>query len=303
MLVNQPLKRTRDVEIDLLVCCARTSLDGPHAGALAGLMRRNIDWTRLLVLAQRHALVPLVHRHLGARSALPQAVRDRLEQDARLNAQHNLFLASRLLHVLTALNRNGIAAMPFKGPVLAARLYGDVACRQFGDLDVFVRPGAVIRARHALLEAGYHGPLPKGAGRQELFFRWRNQIELIGAADVHVELHWSAAPRMLGIRFDFDGMWRRAENVVMAGTHIPTPSSEDLLVLLCIHGAKHEWRRISWVCDVGQLIASAPSLAWDAVWSSASKAGVRRMVSLGLLLATDLLGAVLPAAVDTAGSG
>ena len=59
------------------------------------------------------------------------------------------------------------------------------------------------------------------------------------------------------------------------------------MVLLCIHGTKHEWRRIGWIADIAELLRANPRIAWDDVLAFAAEAGVSRMVRLGVLLATD----------------
>ena len=72
---------------------------------------------------------------------------------------------------------------------------------------------------------------------------------------------------------------------------------EDLLLILCMHGAKHMWSRLEWVCDVAELIRSEPGLDWDQVMDRAARLGSRRMLFLGINLAVDLLDAPVPGEV------
>jgi hypothetical protein len=69
---------------------------------------------------------------------------------------------------------------------------------------------------------------------------------------------------------------------------------EDLLLALAVHGTKHLWERLAWVCDVAALLNSRPSLDWDFVRSRARESRVERMLHLALLLARGLAGAELP---------
>jgi len=131
----------------LLIGCARALIDARRAHTLDQLTCHDIDWARLFTLAQLHGVLPCVQLHLAQKRSVPEAFRDQLRGATRLSAEHNLFLTSRLLNVLTILERSGIEGMPFKGPTLAARLYRDVSFRQFGDLDLFSRPAAVMDAR------------------------------------------------------------------------------------------------------------------------------------------------------------
>jgi hypothetical protein len=273
-------------------------MNGRQAERRAEIVRQVVDWTRLVALAELHGLSSLVRFHLRHDSAIPETVQNQLERTACLNAQRNLLLTARLLEVLTILEQRNIAAIPFKGPMLAALVYGDLSLRLFGDLDVFVPKNDVMRARQALLERGYSGTFPFAAGQQRTFLRSDNQLVLTGTDQVTVELHWNVTPRRFPLQMDLDEVWHRGEHVTFAGKRVANLSSEDLLILLCVHGAKHQWRRIGWVCDIAELLRSYPSIEWDHVRSRAHRVGAARMVRLGTLLATDLLGAEVPAAVD-----
>jgi hypothetical protein len=76
---------------------------------------------------------------------------------------------------------------------------------------------------------------------------------------------------------------------------VETLAPEDLLIALCIHGAKHFWERLSWVCDVAHLLSLDRPLDWSLVFQLARAAGVERMLALGLCLAVELFSIELPA--------
>ena len=59
-----------------------------------------------------------------------------------LNVGSSFGLAKKLLEILALLDREGVRAIPFKGPTLAVKAYGDLTLRPFSDLDIFVPPGA-----------------------------------------------------------------------------------------------------------------------------------------------------------------
>jgi hypothetical protein len=76
-----------------------------------------------------------------------------------------------------------------------------------------------------------------------------------------------------------------------------TLRAEDLLLVLCVHAAKHVWVQLSWLCDIAQLAKCRP-LDWDAIQDDARRLGIERIVSLNLLLAHRLLGSALPPAIQ-----
>jgi hypothetical protein len=72
-----------------------------------------------------------------------------------------------------------------------------------------------------------------------------------------------------------------------------TLSDQDLMLVLCVHAAKHAWMQLSWLCDIVQL-ARSRSLDWEALQAQATRLGIERIVAVSFLLAHKLLGASLP---------
>jgi hypothetical protein len=68
-------------------------------------------------------------------------------------------------------------------------------------------------------------------------------------------------------------------------------------VLICIHGAKHFWERLTWVADVAAMASREPRLDWEMVFVSAKEVGAERMLHVALRLVQELLRTELPARV------
>jgi hypothetical protein len=81
---------------------------------------------------------------------------------------------------------------------------------------------------------------------------------------------------------------------MLAGAKVPDMSPEITLLMLCMHGSKHVWSRLIWICDVAQLLASSPGLDWKEVTHEAKEAGLSRTLALGILLAHRVVGATVP---------
>ena len=73
--------------------------------------------------------------------------------------------------------------------------------------------------------------------------------------------------------------------------------TEDLLIVLCVHGSKHAWEQLKWVCDVAELLRAYDRLDWDQIFSSASMWRCRRLLIMGVSLAHRLFDVPLPSAV------
>jgi hypothetical protein len=69
---------------------------------------------------------------------------------------------------------------------------------------------------------------------------------------------------------------------------------EDLLLLLCVHGSRHYWSQLNWICDIAELLRARPGIDWGGLLARAGAAGGVRMLLLGLLLAAEVLEVPLP---------
>ena len=88
-------------------------------------------------------------------------------------------------------------------------------------------------------------------------------------------------------------MFNAAVEVDLSGHKLRTLSDQDLMLVLCVHAAKHGWRQISWLCDITQL-AQSRALDWEGLGIQAGRLGIARIVAVSFLLAQKLLGTSLP---------
>ena len=291
-----PVQTSRP-EAELLLCCART-VSSPDTDARIGvLIREGIDWGYLLRTARRHGVASLLYRHLEAAcpQAVPEDVFDILRDHFRANSVRNLSLTGELLRLLDAFGARGIHAVPYKGPALAVSAYGNLALREFIDLDILVHRQDVARAREELVSMGYQARYRLSRAQEEAFLRSKYEHPFTRKdGKVVVELHWELAERHF-LPFDNERLWGRLEPVGLGGRDVPTFSPEDTLLILCVHGAQHAWERLGWVCDVAELIrVHQESMRWEDIVAQAGALGGERMLHLGLCLASDLLGVALP---------
>jgi len=110
-----------------------------------------------------------------------------------------------------------------------------------------------------------------------------------------IELHSERTLRHFPVMPDFDEMAKNLELVRLSGREIKTFSAEDMLVLLCIHGSKDFWERLSWIADISEFVQSQPAMDWDRVLRRAGRLKAQRMLYLGLALAAQILEAPIPA--------
>ena len=288
-------------EFDVLLACCRNP--APDSDELRRALSREVDGKRLVQFADHHGVVPRVYPSLSASALLSLEVRETLRQRYEANARRALWLTQELLRVLEHLESHGIAALAYKGPVLAELLYGDVAQRQFSDLDVLVQRSDVPRVKSALRELGYE-PAIQLTKRQERAYLASGYEYVFdrGSQRNLLEIQWQILPRFYAIDFDMDQIFQRAASVKLAGRSVRTLCPEDLLVVLSVHAAKHAWMRLSWLCDLAQL-ARSRAIDRDAVSLQARRLGVERIVGTTFSLADVLLNSKLTLPLRSPGAG
>jgi len=290
-------------ENELLLLCARVRVGKDEAARIESLAAGALDWDYLFRLAQRHAVLPLLQRSISehARDAAPQTFRQKLRDRFRENATRNLLLAGELVRIARLFESEGVPVLAYKGPALAVSAYGDLSLRRFVDLDIVVRARDVRRAGELLGSLGFG--LSDGLSESQEKFLLRRQHNIAYTRDAGrliVELHWGLASEKFAELPLSEGVWERAETVAFGGGEVRSLSTEDLLLALCVHGAKHLWERLAWVCDVAELLNSRASLDWGGVLRRAQDSRTERMLLLGLSLASGLLGATLPESIRRA---
>jgi Uncharacterised nucleotidyltransferase len=270
-------------------------------GRIRGLLEKPVKWEAVLRLADNHRTSSLVYQNLSRLGDLvPTAVLDALRQRYEKNVYKSLFLTRELIRILDCLERLGIESIPYKGVVLSEVYYGDMALRQTGDIDLFVRKCDVGRSKSALREMGYTTRLMIPEGAVEEYMASGYEWTFDGPAGPNLlELQWALEPRFYAVDFDMEGLFERAVKVTVGGRSVKTPSPEDLLLVLSVHAAKHVWGRLILLCDIAQIL-KLQNLNWDWVQYRAQELGVERILRITFLLADWFLGTGIPAAVESA---
>lgn len=284
-----------DRPIALLLCCARTTA----APQLREIAASEVDWEYLFQLARRHSIVPLVYVQLQqhASDLIPAHVLSKLKKHYFENSARNTLLTAELCRLIKLFRDEGIDAIPYKGPVLALFAYRNLALRRFVDLDVIVRKSDVLKAREILLTSGYTPSKSLSLDQQEILLRTQHNMQF--SRDNHrliIELHWEVAPHLFASTVNGERLWQDLITLDLDGTPVKTFSAEDLLFSLCVHGSRHLWERLAWICDIAELI-NRQRLNWPVLLERAAIADTERMFLLGVHLAQRLLDAPVPTEV------
>jgi Uncharacterised nucleotidyltransferase len=282
-------------EVDLMLCCARTWSTPQTRSRIKELATQDVDWPAFLQLVTSHGVRPLIYQtlHTTCWEAVPETARLELSRFYSANSAKNRFLAGELLHILQLFEAEQIPAVPFKGPVLASVLYRDLALREFTDLDILILERDIPKARESLSNQGYRSNLANAVITPDV-----NVDELHSASTgISIELHWQFSPRRFVPSLSAEHVWNGIEQVEIFGRKIWSFSSQDMFLFLAVHGGKHCWSSLKWLCDLAEFIRSNPELDWPGLFNRAEALGAARTCRLGIHLAAELLQAEVPASV------
>lgn len=286
-------------EKNLLLLCSRVEMRESEVRRLREIAASDLDWQYLLAMAHYHRVLPLLHHNVNTHvpHGPPADVRGRLREVVMQNGARNLFLRSWLIAIMALLKEQGIPVLAFKGPVLAEDIYGNIGYRTFSDLDFLISRRDVKKMVLRLRGLGFRQDIDLSPDQYEkLVDKFHHAVVIKDG--VIVELHWELTGRYFFKKVGIDRLLPRAVEVEVAGHHLQTLGSEDLLVYLCVHGCRHHWPQVDAVCCVAELVKKKLHLDWDLVWQLAQQLGASKMLLLGLVLARDMLGLVLPARIE-----
>ena len=261
------------------------------AGEIRSLAAGPLNWDLLLNDAARHTVTPLLAKQLTAVAgdALSAARLKQLKDLARAAVVRSLAFTAELIAILDLFRSEGLQAIPYKGPVLAEQAYGDFTLREFEDLDLILRQKDMPKANHLITNLGYRAKypwtLPENAATSLVpgEYCYRNERRRMV-----IELHTERTLRHFPLPPDIGVLAERLVRVSLSGHAIETFAPEDGLPLLCIHGSKDFWERISWIADVAEFVQAHPQLDWDWVIRRTESLRASRMLHLGLALASAL---------------
>jgi hypothetical protein len=207
-------------------------------------------------------------------------------------AARNLMLTGELLRLQAVLAAGGVEALAFKGPIAALSLYRNLALRQFHDLDLLIDPASVDMARMTLLNDGYRLERHLGAENETLLVTQAGVLALFGPRGIRLDLHVTLMTPRHSRRLATSDVMKRAARVdLLSGLRVSTLCSSDLAIYLSLHGIRHGWERLEWLCDLARLADRMSPSERSALLERARQLGHERAVLSALTLAHRVLDA------------
>jgi len=292
-------------ELKILLYCRRASLNTEDGVKLQQLLTQRVDWDRLMALAKRHGLRPLLHRTIASleHAGIPAKMRHQLKLAYFQNVADTLMLNSELDSVLTALDEVDIPVIPHKGVTLGTYIYGNAVLRESGDIDIFVPSDRITEAKQRLLTIGYAPLYALTPHQEKKYMKSDHHYALIHRQKgILLEIHWDIADYSQAISVDWPKIWDRTRwfelDMGQSKHTIRRFAPEDELLLLLIHGGQHRWEKLKWLLDINEFIVSPPSLSWSTLMERAEHWRLRRITRVGINLAHKLFATPIPLRIE-----
>ena len=256
-------------------------------------LRDATEWPAIARDADRHGFVPLLYANLAPGCEMPAALRASWRDQAARVAARNLWLSAELGQILDALRARDLACVPMRGTTLAEQLYGHLALRPTGDIDLLVQRADLDALRAALIERGY-AEVEARRGFAEAFDYtltfFRDGGRLI------VEPHWTIAYPPFAERFDMAPVWARCVAGSTVGAAALRLGAEDQLLHLALHLIHHrDVAPLLWHYELHRWI-STRTIRWELVCQTAAEGRVGLLASFALREVQSLFKTPMPAA-------
>ena len=232
-----------------------------------------------------HRLLPLVFRRLE-KEAIDPADLKILRGVYRFNWTRNQLLARAAAEIIEALQAASVQVLVLKGMALAHLNYPDLGTRPMNDFDLLIHPEQRPLALQILEQRGWtpSHPLPDVSAH--------HGCEFVNAKGQQLDLHWYANSQCRWSQVD-DGFWSRSQEMALKHVRTRTLCHSDMLLQVCLHGAKDGVDPVGWSSDACQLLLQAPD--WSVFLHEARQRRVVLSLALTLGHLQQNLGASIPA--------
>jgi hypothetical protein len=244
------------------------------------LLARGVDWGTFFQRAAAWEVEPVVMSNLLSAFAttIPQRALEetiRRERDSRAMALSRTLV---LVDLVEKMSLAGLETLVLKGPAISQLAYGGESFRTFADIDLLLTRSDLERGRDLLLSLGYERVYDPAHEKRLITDQHALEFSRPG---MKVELHWCLLSRHLRLHIDPAELWSEAVEIECVGRTIRVLAPHQLYFFLCAHGAKHEWDRVRWVCDLFQIERILSEGQVNSVIDLSERLHARRILAVG----------------------
>jgi hypothetical protein len=205
---------------------------------------------------------------------VPDAILAHLQRAYYETAATNVMRLADLERILAALADTGAPVLLLKGAALAEPLYGNLALRLIGDLDLLVSPQYVSDCRKRLIDLGFLPTEVEERPGAHMAYRSQQGFQPAEPFSSYTELHW----HLIEVPFylhtlSMDWFWTNTLAHDVGGCSALVLNPEANLLYLSAHLAfHHRFHGLHWFLDLALLVHKhGDTLDWDLIIRQAQR--------------------------------
>lgn len=283
-------------ELKLLFLASMSKLSEDAENEILNLISEGLDWDLFLKLVITHRTYMLVYKNLSKLKVLDKngELFMSLEKLNKENKIKTIKFTTELINITKAFQENNIKSIPIKGPALSVEVYDNLFLRVSSDLDILVEVDDLDKAEATLFKLGYK----KVKDERNLTTKQINYIKkhyhhfgYLNNKGVLVELHWRL--HEFANYTDFERLFESSKTIEIFDEKIHVLKEEDNLIALMLHGTKHGWTKVKWLCDIEAIIQNG-NINWHILIIKAASLGLLQIVGQTLILVKELFNIEIP---------
>lgn len=235
----------------LLVCCGSERWN-------ASDLLPYVNWEVFLQWVKRHRVTPAVYRYNKENtSVIPEEIKKKIEENQNRISRRALLLTSELIKTGKLLDENNIPWFTMKGPVLAMQLYGDVAQRDYRDLDIFIEEENLEKAYQLFKSSGY-----KYESKYTIIQvkKVNHHIEFLNPEKkINIELHYRLYFNQKYSDLKFQKFFTDIDIVQISNHIIKQPKNQLNFSFVIEHSMNHGFSDLQWLLDSKTILQNNPA--------------------------------------------
>lgn len=269
-----------------------TQTDPPAFQSLSS----EFDWGFFFDRVDFHRIGPLVydalHTHWGAKTHV--VILERLKAAKQQHTMQSLSQKAVMAQIYDGLTEANIPFLLMKGDAISERYYPEASRRIAIDIDILTAQHDFKTARGFFHENGFIQTTPDCdipvslASISQMFHAdYAFQHKTLR---VTVELHHRFAKNPYLFPVSFQRAISDHDILISNSRSMPVLNTPMQFIYGCTHGAKHDWFRLKWLCDIDFMIAVMSPADWVNVWAISMDLKLTKIIRETLSLHTAVFG-------------
>lgn len=255
---------------NIILLAAKIHPTAEELEALNAQLPLVVDWEEVVRNLIERGVGPLFYSKIKLLSNgkfIPDDAVDKLKQSYYLTLSRGMVMYSVFRKAVETLKTNGIEVIALKGVYLAEMLYGDIALRQFSDIDLLIKEEDGAKSKTMLKKAGF-----KSSKSLDEVLEVKNNVlhyPPVILNNVSVELHLRLHKYSESYNIQTDSVWNNSIPTTIQGLELKVPDLIDMLIHVCVHLDKHFiYGDVAFTCfhDIVNLLdVFKDKLEWDKI--------------------------------------